>query len=246
VAEYCRKNYMISMEKNKAQQCRWHDYSTTSELEQAALQAILLAAQHALSLRQEFHIVLAGGTTPRKIYELLRAAATDWSAWHVYFGDERCLPPDHDERNSNMAAMAWLDHVPIPPAQIHPIAAERGPEIAAQAYSLTLAAIESFDLVLLGLGEDGHTASLFPEKDFGNTHDAPAAIAVYDAPKPPPQRVSLSARRLSATHQVMFLVTGAAKQQAVRDWRAGLAIPAAAIAPAHGVDIYLEVGLLEN
>ncbi|HUW76415.1 MAG TPA: 6-phosphogluconolactonase, partial [Gallionella sp.] len=96
------------------------------------------------------------------------------------------------------------------------------------------------------LGEDGHTASLFPHHDPGNTPDAPAVLAVHDAPKPPPDRVSLSANRLGAARRVMFLVKGEAKRQAVQDWRNGMDIPAASIKPAGGVDIYLEAGLLES
>ena len=226
--------------------CRWHSYSTTAELEAAAVQAILQAAHSAISQRGGFHIVLAGGNTPRKIYQSLRSADTDWSSWHVYFGDERCLPPNHAGRNSRMAALAWLDHVAIPRAQIHPIPAEKGAEAAAADYTQALKGIGQFDLVLLGLGEDGHTASLFPHHDPGNTPDAPVAMAVHDAPKPPPDRVSLSAFRLGAARQVMFLVTGESKRQAVHDWRNGMDIPAAAIRPAGGVDIYLEAGLLES
>ncbi|MCG6932196.1 MAG: 6-phosphogluconolactonase [Gallionella sp.] len=223
---------------------RWHRYSTISELEAAAVQAIQQAAQQAISHRGQFHIVLAGGTTPRRIYQAMRSADADWSAWHIYFGDERCLPVDHTERNSRMAALTWLDHVAIPRGQIHPIPAEKGPEAAAADYTRTLSGIEQFDLVLLGLGEDGHTASLFPGQDPGNTPDAPAALAVHDAPKPPAERVSLSANRLGAARKVIFLVTGESKRQAVTDWRNGENIPAAAITPAGGADIYLEAGLL--
>lgn len=229
-----------------AQQCRWHGYSTTTELEQAVAQAILGAAQQAISRRGAFRIVLAGGTTPRRVYELLRKANADWAAWNVYFGDERCLPPDHVERNSRMAALALLDHVPIPANQIHPIPAEMGAQNAASAYAQIVGGVELFDLVLLGLGEDGHTASLFPGHELGKAPDAPAAIAVFDSPKPPLQRVSLSAYRLGAAHQVMFLVTGAAKQQAIMDWRNRVSIPATAITPANGVDVYLEATLLSK
>jgi 6-phosphogluconolactonase len=223
---------------------RWHAYRTASELEQAALQAVLDAARQAISRRGAFHIVLAGGNTPRRVYELLREAGTDWAAWHIYFGDERCLPPDHPDRNSRMAAEAWLDHVVIPRSQIHVIPAEMGAQAAADDYACALAGIGLLDLVLLGLGEDGHTASLFPGHDPGRASDAPATIAVFDAPKPPPQRVSLSAWRLSAARQVLFLVTGASKRQAIGAWRSGADIPAAAIAPAGGVDVYLEESLL--
>lgn len=229
---------------NQRQQCRWHGYPTTSTLEQAAAQIILDAAQQAIIDHHAFHLVLAGGTTPRRVYESLRTIITDWRKWHIYFGDERCLPAGHAERNSRMAAQAWLDHVSIPANQIHIIPAELGAETAARAYTQTLSKVALFDLVILGLGEDGHTASLFPQHDWGTTPDAPSAIAVHDALKPPPQRVSLTARRLSQTRHLIFLVSGATKNQAVMDWRNGVDIPAAAITPNSGVDIYLEDSLL--
>lgn len=226
------------------QQVRWHSYETTADLVQAAARVILHAARQAIGQRGSFHIVLAGGTTPRKVYELLSKADTDWTAWHVYFGDERCLLPDHAERNSCMAKLAWLDHVTIPSGQVHSIAAENGAEAGAESYAGTVRNIELFDLVLLGLGEDGHTASLFPGHEWGSENSAPATHAVHNAPKPPPDRVSLSANRLSAAHQVMFLVTGESKRLAVKEWRNGKDIPAAAIVPACGVDVYIETNLI--
>jgi 6-phosphogluconolactonase len=229
---------------NCNQQLRWNTFNSIGDLEQAAAQAILHAADQAILQRGEFHIVLAGGTTPRRVYESLRYIDLDWSTWHVYFGDERCLPVDHAERNSRMAALAWLDHVAIPRRQIHAIPAEKGAEIAAGSYTNTLSSIVKFDLVLLGLGEDGHTASLFPYQDWGSTANASAAIAVHDAPKPPPDRVSLSANRLNATWQVMFMVSGESKRQAVSDWLKGVSIPATAISPACGVDVFIEAALL--
>jgi 6-phosphogluconolactonase len=222
------------------QSCRWHVLAAADALERNATEKILRAAQQAIARSGAFHIVLAGGSTPRRIYSALRHSDADWSRWHIWFGDERCLPPAAADRNSRMAADAWLDHVPIPPAQVHAIPAELGATAAAAAYARTLAGRDDFDLVLLGLGEDGHTASLFPGHDMGATTAAPDALAVFDAPKPPPERVSLSARRLSATRELFFLVSGEGKRQAVADWRAGVAIPAAAIAPAHGVDILLD------
>jgi 6-phosphogluconolactonase len=219
---------------------RWHTFDNAAELEQAAVEKILRAAHEAINMRGAFRIVLAGGTTPQRVYQALRETKTDWSAWHIYFGDERCLPVEHGERNSRMAAIAWLDHVEIPATQIHAIQAEAGAKIAATKYAEIVNRIASFDLVLLGLGEDGHTASLFPQHDVGDTTDAPSTLPVFDAPKPPPQRVSLSARRLSDSHQVMFLITGSNKAQAVKDWCAGKPIPAAAITPERGVDIYIE------
>ena len=226
--------------------CRWHTVPDAIALERAATSEILQAAQRAIARAGSFHLVLAGGNTPRRIYQALKLSGAEWPRWHVYFGDERCLPPDDAERNSRMAADAWLDHVAIPPAQIYPIPAESGAAPAAASYAQSLAGRGDFDLVLLGLGEDGHTASLFPGHDWGTGAGAADVLAVFDAPKPPPARVSLSARRLAATRQVIFLVSGIGKQMAVAAWRAGTAIPAAAIAPVTGVDILLDFAMPEN
>ena len=236
----------LNEKKITPQICRWHCFDKVSELEQTAITDILSAAQQAIKNRGAFHIVLAGGTTPKKIYEALRNAQSEWGAWHIYYGDERCLPSEHTDRNSRMASLAWLDHVAIPVEQIHPIPIEQDIYIAAEKYARVVNHIKKFDLVLLGLGEDGHTASLFPNHDAGVAVDAPATIIVLDAPKPPPQRISLSARRLSETCQLMFFVSGKSKTQAVKDWRAGVAIPATMITPDNGVDIFIERILLDQ
>lgn len=216
---------------------RWHDVADVTALHRAARDRIVAAAERAIAARGSFSIVLCGGGTPRGVYRLLRTADTDWRAWHVYYGDERCVPEDHGERTSRMAAALWLDHVAIPAAQVHAIPAERGPEAGAAAYAETLATVDDFDLVLLGLGEDGHTASLFP----GHPRDGADALAVFDAPKPPPTRVSLSAARLSRAREVWFLVDGIGKLEAVARWQHGDDLPAAAIAPPNGVDVLLTI-----
>ena len=223
---------------------RWHALRDVRALQDAALETILSSAAQAIQARGRFHLVLAGGGTPREIYRALGSVQADWFAWHIYFGDERCLPPDDVGRNSRMAAKAWLDSVSIPAHQVHAIPGELGALRAARAYTETLRAVGDFDLVLLGLGEDGHTASLFPGHEWGAQHGAPDALAVFDAPKPPPERVSLSAARLSRARQVNFLVTGESKHRAVSDWRAGKDIPARAITPTAGVDVLLESALL--
>lgn len=216
---------------------RWHGFPDAADVARAAVRLIAEAAASAIEARGVFRIVLAGGSTPETVYRQLRDLATAWPAWRIYYGDERCLPAEHADRNSRMAAAAWLDNVPIPPGNVHPISAELGPERGAAAYSRVLQEVDDFDLVLLGLGEDGHTASLFPGHDLGQAPGSPAALAVHAAPKPPPERVSLSAERLSRARQVVFLVTGAGKREAVAAWRAGEPIPAAAIAPSSGVDV---------
>jgi len=145
-----------------------------------------------------------------------------------------------------MAREAWLARVPIPRERIHSIPAELGATIAATRYSQVLAGVDDFDLVLLGVGEDGHTASLFPSHDWGTAPGAPDAIAVLDAPKAPAERVSLSANRLGRAREVLFLVDGESKREAVDRWRTGQSIPAAAIRPARGVDVLITAALLEN
>ena len=223
---------------------RWIGVADAQALRQVAYRRILDAAARAIERRGRFLIVLAGGNTPRAIYRMLRAADTDWSRWQVYFGDERCLPTDDVERNNRMAADAWLNRVPVPQGQVHAIPAELGASVAALAYVETLRGVGDFDLVLLGLGEDGHTASLFPGRDWGVAASAPDALAVFDAPKPPAQRVSLSATRLSRARAVLFLVEGGSKRDAVTQWRVGADIPARAIRLEAGVDVLVESMLL--
>jgi 6-phosphogluconolactonase len=223
---------------------RWIGAADATALRRSAYRRIIDAAARAIERRGRFLIVLAGGNTPRGVYELLRAAPTDWSRWHVYFGDERCLAPDNAGRNSRMAAGIWLEHVPIAEDQMHILPAELGAEAAARSYADTVRGVGDFDLVLLGLGEDGHTASLFPGHDWGVAPDASDALAVFDAPQPPPQRVSLSAARLSRAREVLFLVEGVSKRNAVARWRRGEGIPARSIHPHAGVDVLVESQLL--
>lgn len=232
------------VESTDSEQCRWRSVADLSELHNVALSTILASATTAIRKRGQFHLVLAGGDTPRAIYKLLRATQTDWSAWHIYFSDERCLPPTDPRRNSVMAGEAWLDYVEIPADQLYTIPGELGADLAACEYAQTLNTVGPFDLTLLGLGEDGHTASLFPGHEWGTEADSPDTLAVLDAPKPPPQRVSLSAARLSRSRQIIFLVSGESKRDAVAQWRAGKNIPARAIKAETGVDVLVEAALL--
>lgn len=223
-----------------AQAVHWHEFPDDTSLLANALARVMAAARDALAQHGAFDIVLAGGNTPRKLYRALRNAETDWTRWHVWFGDERCAPPDDPERNSRMARDEWLAHVAIPAANVHAIPAEAGARDAAVLYARELRGVDAFDLVLLGLGEDGHTASLFPGHDWGAYADSPDVLAVSNAPKPPPERVSLSAQRLSRARHVLFLVEGAGKRDAIAAWKRGDAIPAVSIAPESGVDVLLD------
>lgn len=219
---------------------RWHVAAGAAEWLERALDFVARAEVEALATRGEFHVVLAGGGTPRRLYRALAGEKHDWSRWRIWFGDERCLPAEDAERNSGMTREAWLDPVGMPSGNVHVMAAEQGAAVAAQAYAGELSRVGDFDLVLLGLGQDGHTASLFPGREWGESESAPDALPVFDAPKPPPERISLSARRLSRAHRVLFLVSGAGKRRALEDWREGAPIAAAAIRPAAGVDVLMD------
>lgn len=180
--------------------------------------------------RGSCHLALAGGGTPQAAYLLMRDMTVDWSRLHIWFGDERCLPVGHAERNDTMARLALLQHVSLADAQLHPIPAELGPEAAAHVYSKQLGAIERLDIVLLGLGEDGHTASLFP----GNVAlelDA-AAVPVFNAPKLPPQRVSLSLNAIRQAGERIVLAAGSGKRGSFARILAGELLPAAMIGEA--------------
>ena len=216
---------------------RWHVLDSADQVALATYHQILEAAEQAIKARGSFKLVLAGGGTPEKVYRLLVKSDADWTNWFVYYGDERCLPVDHADRNSLMATRVFLQNVAIPIAHIFTMPAELGSELAAKEYKQIVAAALPFDVVLLGMGEDGHTASLFP----GHVHrEDDLTHAVYNSPKPPPERVSMSAKALSDTHQLIFLITGINKQDAVNEWRSGKDLPIATINPKNPIDIYID------
>ncbi len=188
-----------------------------------ACRIIIAEADAALRERQTFRIVLAGGNTPIRTYEMLAGMVQDWSAWEIFWSDERCLPADHADRNSTMAHDVWLSRVAIPARQIHPIPAEHGAVRAAAEYSRLILDRQPFDLVLLGMGEDGHTASLFST----NGDHVALVIAVHGAPKPPGERVSLNFQTLRACRMQLVLVTGADKSTAMLAWQQGAGLPIA-------------------
>jgi 6-phosphogluconolactonase len=156
-------------------------------------------------------LVLAGGTTPRRCYELLSRLEVEWGRVAVLFGDERCVQPDHPDSNYRMARESLLDRVA--PATVHRMPGELGPDEGAAAYAPVVSAVAPLDVVLLGVGEDGHTASLFPGHPALRAQGF--AVGIRDAPKPPPERVTLTLPALQAARQVIVLATGAGKADAV-------------------------------
>ncbi len=220
---------------------QWHQFESAAQVADAALEQIVNSAEKAIAARGGFKIVLAGGSTPEKIYQQLANAKTDWSKWMVYYGDERCLPADDKDRNSIMATNALLSKVSIPKANVFTMPAELGATEAAKKYREAIADVEQFDLVLLGMGEDGHTASLFP----GHDNDSEETVhEIYNSPKPPSDRISLSAKTLANTRQCFFIVTGSSKVDAVNKWKQGADLPVATICPSSGVDIFIDQAAL--
>lgn len=205
---------------------KWTLLNSAQEVAAAASRQILQQAEIAIRQRGIYRIVLAGGSTPQMTYELLGKKQADWSNWAFYFGDERCLPAGHAELNSTMARQSLLDHVAVNTQQIHSIPAHLGAEQAADLYLDIIKPALPFDTVLLGMGEDGHTASIFPGQNWQNQ---PLVYPVHDAPKPPPDRVTLSKDALANTRKLLYLVTGAGKATAVKKWLQGESLPVNAI-----------------
>jgi 6-phosphogluconolactonase len=177
-------------------------------------------------------LVLTGGSTGIAVLDELRRSpardAVDWSRLDIYWGDERFVPADDPERNEKQAREALLDHVPVDPKRVHPIAPSDGefgddPDAAAEAYARVLADnaqpedhgdVPSFDITLLGLGPEGHTASIFPESP-AVYETGPSVVAVRNCPKPPSTRITLTLPAIHRSHEVWLLTTGESKADAV-------------------------------
>jgi 6-phosphogluconolactonase len=171
------------------------------------------------------HIALSGGTTPKRAYELLGDMQGAWSHVHLWLADERCVPTDHPDSNARMIDETLLSSLrAFDGPHLHPVRGELEPEDAAWLYGRELVATMGerpvFDLVLLGMGPDGHTASLFPGRPEATAHEAPV-IGVRGAPKPPPERISLTLPVLRDARFTLLLVTGEEKRDALERLRAG-------------------------
>jgi 6-phosphogluconolactonase len=189
------------------------------------------------------HAALSGGSTPRRAYELAAAAGGDWSPATLWYGDERCVPPDDERSNHRMVRGALLDRLPEPARPVvQRIEGERGHEAAAPDYEARLRAALGprpvLDLALLGLGSDGHTASLFPAKPEIEERERLVVPVPEAGLEPFVPRVSLTLPVFDAAREVIFLVEGAGKAEAVARAfgpNADPALPAARVAPANGV-----------
>jgi 6-phosphogluconolactonase len=206
----------------------------------AAIQFVDLAAA-AITLNQRFSVALAGGQTPRQMYQLLASSEfsgqIDWKHVHLFWSDERCVAPEHPDSNYAMAWKSFIDHVPISMDNIHRILGEEDPVVAADTYEQELkdhfkAALPRFDLLLLGIGEDGHTASIFPGTTAAiESHKL--AVATQH-PNSNQWRVTLTFPAINASANVSVLVSGSTKASMLRIVKSGLVSPAEV--PATGIE----------
>ncbi len=210
-------------------------------LVERALQLVLEQAQTAIAERGVFTIALAGGSTPKPLYEALAQQDLSWSQVQVLWGDERYVPPDHPDSNEGMARRAWLEHVPIPAANIHPMptdeaepsrAAERYEQELLKLFNLSAGSFPQLDVILLGIGDDGHTASLFPQTAALKVKDRLITVGHKDGQP----RITFTAPFINQSRCVIFMATGASKQPALAEIFAAeandMSYPARLIQPA--------------
>ncbi len=212
---------------------------SAGELARAAAWYVQSRVLEAMRQRGRVLLALSGGSTPLPLYERLAGLALPWEHLHLFWGDERCVPPQHQESNFGRARRTLLSRAPLPPGNLHRIQGELGAAAAAQAYQDELRRFFGdqppvMDLVLLGMGADGHTASLFPG---GPELDEEERWVVATLPPagvtPPLERVSLTLLVLNAARSVLFLVSGADKRPAVSSILAGgRELPAGRVRPA--------------
>lgn len=200
-------------------------YANSEALTQAAADYFVSQAEVALTSRQRFSVALSGGSTPQPLYTLLAtdgfARRVDWARVHVFWGDERCVPADHPDSCYRMAREALLDYVPLPAQNIYRIRGEEEPAKAATEYEQILrrffgeASGARFDLVWLGMGDDGHTASLFPGTEVVDEQERWVKENYVQAAKQR-WRITLTPPAINAASNIAFLVSGASKAERLR------------------------------
>jgi 6-phosphogluconolactonase len=223
-----------------------HRFAALDALSRAAAGQVVHLSAQAIAARGRFTVALSGGSLPKVLCPPLTAepfrSQVDWSNWHIFWADERCVPLTGPDSNYYLAQKYLFDHVDIPATQIHPLDDSLDPTTAAAAYQARLAQVfqpESgtlprFDLILLGMGEDGHTASLFPGHPLLNETKKWVA-PVFDSPKPPPERITLTLPVINNSRQIMFLATGSGKVDTLAQIMNTTApLPAGMVQPTNG------------
>lgn len=200
---------------------KWFVYDKFDDASRAAADFIADKISNCIGEKDCCHVILPGGNTPAVCLGYLADKKLPWEKIHWYLGDERCLPRGHEERNDLMLEKFFWSRLST--TNIHPVPAELGAEEAARAYREVISAVDCFDLAFLGMGEDGHTASLFP----GNKAlaDRRSVVPVYDSPKPPGERVSLSVDTLKQARCRIVLTAGAAKADVIARIKKGELLP---------------------
>lgn len=184
----------------------FHDPDSLAETLADDLEKLI---SEAVAVREVCHMVFPGGRSPYRVLEKLRDRDLPWKNLHLYPSDERCVSLGDPERNDRLIDELIINHVPLPQENLRRIPAESGPEEGADRYSALLEKTPCFDIALLGMGEDGHTASLFP--DHPAMHDRRQAVPVFNSPKPPSSRVSIGLNRLTEASNRFVIVIGADK-----------------------------------
>ncbi len=193
-------------------------------------------AAKAICERGIFRIALSGGNTPRPVYEALSKLELPWDKWEITFGDERCVPPESEESNFRMARLTWFEPADLPASSILRMEGETSPEAAAEKYENALLSRSTpyhHDLILLGMGDDGHTASLFPGTEA--LHVADRLVVSNFVPKFNAHRITFTYPLLNAARHVCFLVSSAGKEAVLQEALGGNpAYPSALVAPSDG------------
>ncbi len=235
-------------------------YPDIDTLSHEAAQYIVRIASESIVTRGRFTIALSGGTTPRTLYGLLGSepyrGQIDWALVDIFWSDERCVPPDSPDSNYHMAQEVLLSRIPIPAQQVHRMPADQPDrDAASQAYAEEMQrtfgtnGIPSFDLIQLGMGPEGHTASLFPHQ--ASLHEQQRLVIPVSVPKPPPDRLTFTPPVLNAARNVLFLVTGADKADALHAVLEGPyqpdEYPAQIVRPPHGEVVWmLDTAVAQN
>lgn len=204
-------------------------YKTAEHVAQAAADYLFQQIKNCVDKKGECHVILPGGSTPARCLELLSEKPLLWKNIHWYPGDERCYPVGHAERNDTMIMDKLFSQHDEASKNFHPIPAELGPEQGAENYAALLDRVAPIDIAVLGMGEDGHTASLFP----GNIalEDTRSAAPVYGAPKPPSERISISLNTLRDADECIVITTGEGKNDALVKLKQGKVLPIGLVEP---------------
>jgi 6-phosphogluconolactonase len=193
-----------------------YSFINCSEWINQVIDRIVSSSEKAIHETCRFNIVLTGGSTPQMIYDQLKNIETEWSSWNFWISDERLPANDFDNFNSKMIFENFLNFIPIAKEQVNFISTNIDIETSIQLYSKKLGAVDIFDLTLLGIGEDGHTASLFPGNDWGISPYSSDVLLINNSPKYPTFRVSLSGNRLCRSKEVIFIARGDKKLDIVK------------------------------